>query len=320
VLTIALVAGVESLLSAVAVDKLHDGPRSDLNRELVAQGAANTVSGLLGGLPVTGVIVRSSANVAAGGRTRASAVLHGVWVAGFVLLAAGLLEMIPMAALAGVLVVVGLRLISLAQIKTYARHRELPAYLVTAVGVVATDLLTGVALGLAVAVATMLWRLARCEITVAPAGDGGWRVGISGTLAFVCAGRMARALAPIPAGVPVVVELHLDYLDHGAFAALRDWQQAHARTGGTVTVREVRDGWFARAGTGRLGSARPAPCPRRGGPGRAGSAATDSPPGSATSKRSWPRSCSRTCANWSATAKRPAISSSPAPTRASCPT
>ncbi|AEV87725.1 transporter [Actinoplanes sp. SE50] len=157
VLTIALVASVESLLSAVAVDRMHDGPRARLNRELVAQGAANTLSGLLGGLPVTGVIVRSSTNVAAGARSRASAILHGVWIAVFVLFCAALLETIPMAVLAAVLIVVGVRLIDPAQIRTHARHRELPAYLVTASGVVLVDLLTGVALGVLTAVA---WRRA----------------------------------------------------------------------------------------------------------------------------------------------------------------
>lgn len=218
VVTIALVAGVESLLSAVAVDKLHDGPRADLDRELIAQGAANTVSGLLGGLPVTGVIVRSSANVAAGARTRASAILHGVWIAVFVLLAAGLLEMIPMAALAAVLIVVGLKLIDPGQIRTYARHRELPAYLVTAGGVIATDLLTGVALGLGVAALTMVWRLARCEVRAvsssptSSSSSSEWRVTITGTLAFICTGRLTRGLAAVPAGAAVVVELHLDYL------------------------------------------------------------------------------------------------------------
>ncbi|MBX4378057.1 carbonic anhydrase, partial [Mycobacterium tuberculosis] len=73
VLTVALIASVESLLSAVAVDKMHDGPRSRFNRELIGQGSANMVSGALGGLPVTGVIVRSTANVAAGARSQWSA-------------------------------------------------------------------------------------------------------------------------------------------------------------------------------------------------------------------------------------------------------
>lgn len=258
VLTIALVASVESLLSAVAVDRLHDGPRARLNRELVGQGAANTVSGLLGGLPVTGVIVRSSTNVGAGARTRVSSILHGVWIAVFVLLCAGLLESIPMAALAGVLVVVGLRLISLAQIRTYIRHRELPVYLITAGGVVAADLLTGVALGLAAAVLVMIWRVARCEVRVAGAA-GEWTVAISGTLAFVRSGRVARRLAAIPPGGRVAVELHLDYLDHGAFQVIADWQDAYEKAGGTVVVRETHDGWFARATDGRLGDGKSTP-------------------------------------------------------------
>ncbi|MEV6595689.1 bifunctional SulP family inorganic anion transporter/carbonic anhydrase [Actinoplanes sp. NPDC051346] len=256
VVTIALVASVESLLSAVAVDRLHDGERADLNRELFAQGAANTVSGVLGGLPVTGVIVRSSTNVAAGARTRASAMLHGLWIAVFVLLFGALLERIPLSALAAVLVVVGLRLVSLAQIKTYIRHRELPTYLVTAFGVIFTDLLTGVALGMATAVLLMLVRLARCEITRTSPAPGRWTVVITGTLAFVGAGRVARELSVLPPGESVELELHLDYFDHGAFEAIQDWREAYERGGGRVQIREVHDSWFQRATVGRLGVAR----------------------------------------------------------------
>ncbi|MFG1882830.1 SulP family inorganic anion transporter [Micromonospora sp. NPDC049102] len=262
VITIALVASVESLLSAVAVDRMHDGARANLDRELIAQGAANAVSGTLGGLPVTGVIVRSSANVAAGARTRASTILHGVWIAGFVMAGAVLLEMIPMAALAAVLVVVGLRLVSLAQIRTYARHRELPVYVVTAVGVVATDLLIGVGLGMATAVLFMLWRLARCDIHVTEPNHGSWLVSITGTLAFVASGRLTRRLAALPPGQHVELELHLDYLDHGAYETIRDWQGAYTRAGGTVQVSEVHGSWFHRAGTDGLGTGkRPVRCP-----------------------------------------------------------
>ncbi|RSM51263.1 carbonic anhydrase [Actinoplanes sp. ATCC 53533] len=259
VLTIALVASVESLLSAVAIDKLHDGKRANLNRELLAQGAANTVSGVLGGLPVTGVIVRGSTNVAAGARTRASTVLHGCWIAVCVLLFAGVLERIPLAALAAVLVVVGLRLVSLAQIKAYVRHRELPTYLVTALGVICTDLLTGVVLGMATAVLFMLARLARCEIHRSSPGPGRWLVVITGTLAFIGSGRVARELAAVPPGESVELELHLDYLDHGAFETIQDWRDAYRRGGGRVHIEEVHDSWFHRATFGRLGGARSHP-------------------------------------------------------------
>lgn len=120
VLTLTVIASVESLLSAVAVDKLA-GTRSDLDRELFGQGAANTASGLLGGLPVTGVIVRGSTNVAAGARTRASAILHGVWVLLFVLLLAGVIERVPMAALAGLLVFIGLQLVRIEDVRSADR-------------------------------------------------------------------------------------------------------------------------------------------------------------------------------------------------------
>jgi carbonic anhydrase len=124
VVMIALIASVESLLSAVAVDKLHSGARSDLNRELIGQGAANIASGALGGLPVTGVIVRGSTNVTAGAQTRASAFLHGVWVLLFVVLLAGVIENIPLAALAGLLVHVGAKLVNLHDIRQVSKHQR----------------------------------------------------------------------------------------------------------------------------------------------------------------------------------------------------
>lgn len=262
VVTIALVASVESLLSAVAVDKLHDGPRANLNRELVAQGTANLVSGALGGLPVTGVIVRSSANVAAGARTRVSTVLHGVWVAVFVLLFTDVLELIPLPALAAVLVVVGVRLVNLAHLRTFARHRELPAYLVTAGGVVLADLMVGVALGIGVALVLTLYRLARCDIRCTGSDPGRWLVTVTGTLAFVTAGRLTRELGTVPPGQAVDVELRLDYLDHGAYEAIEDWRQAYERDGGTVRVREVHHGWLHRATAGRLGDGKSTAQPR----------------------------------------------------------
>jgi carbonic anhydrase len=256
VLTVALVASVESLLSAVAVDRMHDGPPARLNRELVAQGAANTVSGVLGGLPVTGVIVRSSTNVAAGARSRAATILHGAWVAAFVLLCAGLLELIPMSALAAVLIVVGMRLVRLSHLREYTRHRELPVYLVTAAGVVLTDLMTGVAVGVALALLVALYRLARCEIRCQQRRPDEWVVRISGTLAFFGVARLARELSIIPPGLSVDVELHLDYLDHGAYTTIENWHQSYLRGGGRVHIREVHDSWFYRATAHRLGGAK----------------------------------------------------------------
>jgi len=235
VLTVALVASVESLLSAVAVDKLHAGKRSNLDRELIGQGAANAVSGALGGMPVTGVIVRSSTNVAAGARTRASAIMHGLWIAVFVLAAGAMLELIPMAALAGVLLVTGLRLVQLAHIRTLRRHDELLVYVVTAAGVAVLGLAEGVLAGLVLALGRVLYRLARATVT-ATEQDGVWTVRIQGTLVFLGVASLIRTLRTIPAGAPVRVELRVNHLDHAAYEAIEDWRRGHLARGGSVEL------------------------------------------------------------------------------------
>src|SRR5699024_8064510 len=111
VAAVAMVASVESLLAAIAVDRMHSGRRGQLNRELCGQGAANAVSGALGGLPVAGVIVRSTANVRAGARSPLATILHGVWILLFVALFAHVVELIPMPALAALLVFIGTRMV-----------------------------------------------------------------------------------------------------------------------------------------------------------------------------------------------------------------
>ncbi|MEU4446884.1 SulP family inorganic anion transporter [Actinosynnema sp. NPDC050801] len=249
VLTVAVVASVESLLSAVAVDKLHDGPRADLDRELIAQGTANAVAGALGGLPVTGVIVRSSTNVTAGARTRASTVLHGLWIAVFVLALGSVLELIPLAVLAGVLLVVGVRLVSVRRMRALWRHGEFSAYAVTLVGVVALGLVEGVLLGVAAAALRSLHRLTRSSVRIEQEPDS-WRVVIRGSLVFLGAGRLVRGLRAIPLGQRVVLELHIDFLDHGAYEAIDDWRVGYERLGGHVEVDEVHDTWFSKARRG----------------------------------------------------------------------
>lgn len=249
VLMIAAMASIESLLSAVAADKLHNGPRANLNRELVGQGAANMVSGSLGGLPVTGVIVRSSVNVKAGARTRASAVLHGVWILLFVVFLAGVLRTIPLAALAGLLVYVGARLVDLNHIRAVRRHGDLLVYLATLAGVVFLDLMSGVLLGLGVAAVLTLRRLLWSGIRAERDGDG-HRIVVEGALAALSIPRLSTVLGTIPPGATVTLELVVDYLDHAAFDTLTAWQQAHERTGGTVFVEELGHPWFARGKAG----------------------------------------------------------------------
>ncbi|WP_410672614.1 SulP family inorganic anion transporter [Amycolatopsis sp. cmx-4-68] len=244
--TIALIAGLESLLSAVSVDKLRGGPRTDLDRELIGQGAANVAVGALGGFPVTGVIVRSMTNYEAGARTRMSAMLHCAWILAACLLFTGALRLIPLAALAALLVYVGAKLVNLHGLKEVRRHGDLPVYAVTLAGAVAVNLLTGVAAGILLALALMLRRMIFSGIRVERDGER-HRVVVEGALTFLSVPRLTRVLGEVPPHAEVTLELHVDFLDHAAFDCLRGWQQAHS---GPVTVDEIGHPWFERGNAG----------------------------------------------------------------------
>lgn len=234
VITVALIASVESLLSAVSVDRMHNGPRTDFDRELIGQGTANFVSGLIGGLPVTGVIVRSSTNVNAGARSRASSIMHGVWILLFTVPFAELVEEIPTAALAGLLIVIGIQLLKPAHIETAMKHGDLAVYVVTAVCVVFLNLLHGVLIGLALAIVLTGWRVIRAKIEATPDGEE-YRVTVEGAACtFLALPRLTRVLASIPAGAVVTVVISVHYLDHAAHQAISDWQRQFEATGGTV--------------------------------------------------------------------------------------
>ncbi|MEU4313748.1 bifunctional SulP family inorganic anion transporter/carbonic anhydrase [Nocardia sp. NPDC024068] len=252
ILTFALIASVESLLSAVAIDKMHTGPRADFDREMIGQGSANVVSGLLGGLPVTGVIVRSSTNVAAGARSRASAVLHGVWLLVFSVALVSLVEQIPLAALAGLLIVIGVQLVKLAHIRLAHRTGDLLVYAVTLAAVVFLNLLEGVLIGLALAFALLIWRVVRVAVSAEQlGGTDRWLVRIDGSCTFLSLPKLSTTFAAVPAGVPVTVEMTVDFLDHAAYDAITDWARQHESNGGTVDFVEI--------GTARMAKAEEAP-------------------------------------------------------------
>jgi MFS superfamily sulfate permease-like transporter len=249
--TFALVASAESLLSATAVDRMHDGPRTDYNRELLAQGTGNLVAGFVGALPMTGVIVRSATNVNAGARTRLSAVLHGVWLLAAVLLAPGVLGLIPTAALAAVLVHAGIKLLEPSAVRSMWRtnRADVAVYAATVVGIVVTDLLEGVVIGLALALVKLVWETSRLEVEVTAAPDGTQVVDLRGTATFVRLPKLAAALEAIPAGADVRVEVaRLGLIDAACRELLATWRHQHEARGGHVVV----------AGTPGLGDAAPA--------------------------------------------------------------
>ncbi len=157
--TIALVASLETLLCVEATDKLDPRKRvTPTNRELIAQGSGNIISGLIGGLPITQVIVRSSANIQSGGRTKASAIIHVFLLLISVLIIPKLLNKIPLAVLAAVLFIVGYKLAKPALFVTIYKQgwKQFIPFIVTVLGIIFTDLLVGIGLGLAVGIIVIL--------------------------------------------------------------------------------------------------------------------------------------------------------------------
>ncbi|MFF8831766.1 bifunctional SulP family inorganic anion transporter/carbonic anhydrase [Streptomyces sp. NPDC015131] len=264
VLTITLVTSVQSLLSAVAVDKLAAArknttvhvPRSDLDRELAGQGAANIVSGALGGLPVAGVAVRSVANVSAGAVSRHSTMLHGLWIVLAALVLVPVLDLIPLPALAALVMVIGIQMVSITHIRSVTRHREVLVYAVTVSGVVLIGILQGVALGIVVASAVAMHRLTRTRITHRTE-KGVEHIRVRGQLTFLAVPRLTRTLHQIPQGARVVVELDGSFMDHAAYETLQDWQTSHTARGGEVEMTGRAGLRIAEPGAGAHACCRP---------------------------------------------------------------
>ncbi|MEU6040241.1 SulP family inorganic anion transporter [Actinomadura sp. NPDC047616] len=238
VVAFTLICSAESLFSAAAVDRMHDGPRTDYDRELVAQGTGNAVCGALGALPMTAVIVRSSANVQAGARTKASRVLHGVWLLVFAAAFPAVLQAIPLAALAGVLVHAGWKLMPLAQMpRLWREHRGEAVILVcTAVAVVALNLFEGVLLGLLLAVLKTAWETSHVHLDVDDDGTGPIRVRLTGNATFLRLPKMLDTLEGLPHDRRIELDLSgLRHLDHACRTALLNWAETSRDTAGAAS-------------------------------------------------------------------------------------
>ncbi len=215
--TIAVVASIETLLSLQAVDRLDPLKRhSPPDRELLAQGTANAVSGFLGGLPVTAVIVRSGANVAAGGRERFSAFFHGALLFVSVVAAGSLLNRIPLAALAAVLIQVGLNLCKPALFATQVKlgPRQLAPFAITIAAVLALDLLKGVIVGIVVGIMFVLYDNSRRAIIAERDSSGVLRMRFRRDGTFVSKPGIVSALEGVGDGEVVVIDGTGEYLDH----------------------------------------------------------------------------------------------------------
>lgn len=214
--TLAIVASLESMLSVKAVDEIDPRRRTtDKNRELLAQGTGNIVSGMLGGLPVTSVIVRSSANVDSGAESKLSTILHGFWLLVSVALIPAILNLIPLSALAAVLIATGYKLTKpkLFIVRYKQGWSQFVPFVVTVVAILFTDLLEGIVIGLAVGFAFVIARNFRTAITFACEGED-CLVRARRNLYFIHKYELQQALERVPDDANLLIDLSsTNYVD-----------------------------------------------------------------------------------------------------------
>lgn len=226
--TITIVASIESLLSIEACDKLDPYRRiTPLNRELKAQGIGNLISGLIGGLPVTSVIVRSSANINSGAQSKASSIAHGVLLITTFLFIPGLLKMIPLASLAGILIIIGFKLTKPAlyqQIYRQGISQFLP-FIVTVVAVVFTNLLQGVFLGILVGLFFILKTNFK-QAVIMVNDDNNYLIKFTKDVSFLHKAALRENLGKIPRDSQLTVDgSQSQFMDHDILETLIDFQE-----------------------------------------------------------------------------------------------
>lgn len=242
-LTMAVVASLETLLSVEAADKLDPHRRTTpKNRELVAQGVGNMVAGLLGALPVTQVIVRSSTNIQSGGQTKLSTMLHGLWILLALVLFPGLLGMIPLAALAAILLQVGYKLAKPALFKTMWQGgwMRFTPFVATVLGVVFLDLLQGVGLGMAVALFIILrnnYKVPFHVVERSAAPGTPIRIALGEETSFLNKASIQRALDELPPQSRIIIDVSRTVaLDADIQEMLADGAQRASEQGSVVEV------------------------------------------------------------------------------------
>jgi MFS superfamily sulfate permease-like transporter len=235
-LTIAIVASIETLLCLEAAGKMDPMKRyASGNKELQAQGIGNILSGFIGGLPMTSVIVRTSANVSSGAKTKISAIAHGVFLLVAVMLIPALLNKIPLAALAAILIMVGYRLASpsvFAHMWKNGKFQFIP-FILTVLAVVFTDLLKGVAIGMVISIIFILrgnMKLAYFFKKEDHKEGSKIKIKLAQEVSFLNKAAIKQTLVHLPAGAQVMIDASdTVYIDHDVLELIRDFVQAGAK-------------------------------------------------------------------------------------------
>ncbi|MFD9039251.1 SulP family inorganic anion transporter [Streptomyces bottropensis] len=263
ILTFTVIASAESLFTAAAVDRMHNGPRTRYNTELIAQGAGNTISGLLGALPITAVVARSSANVQAGAKTRLSRTLHGLWLLAFALLLPQVLALIPISVLAGVLVHSGWKLFAPDEFpKMWRQDRgEFAVMTLTTLVITVTALLEGVLFGLAAGVVLAALRMSQTVVRQHIEDDTA-KVVMAGNATFLRLPKLIDALEDAAASGKPRIRLDLlgvTHLDHACRSQVEEF--VAQQRGAGVRVELLMPDLTRPPGAKEEPEATPAPAP-----------------------------------------------------------
>ncbi len=239
--TIAIVGSLESLLSLDATDKLDPAKRiASPNQELKAQGWGNMLAGLIGGLPMTAVIVRSSANINAGGKGKLSAVFHGVLLLLSVVFFAPYLNYIPLAALAAVLIHVGLKLNKLSIYKNAIKlgaNQYIP-FFATIIVILLTDLLKGISFGIVVGLIFVLKSNFRSGCILSNVGNN-YMIQITRNLYFFNKAQLRRTLQYLPSDINLIIDgTNVDFIDNDILITFKDFCETAKENNISVTLKQ----------------------------------------------------------------------------------
>lgn len=243
-LIITFIASAETLLTSNAIDKMCERSKTDYNKEIIAQGIGNSLSGLVGGLPITGVIVRSAANINADAQTRFSTIMHGIWIILFVTFFPQVLNFIPQASLAAILVYTGYKLVDIKAAKHlyHLSKGEFTIYIITLVSILFTNLFEGILIGFGAALAKSVFKMLKVHINVVEdEEENKVIVKLSGNIIFLQLPQLIEIFEQLPTDKNIYIcAERLHFMDHACVDFIRDWELAKSCSDNEIQVDWTR--------------------------------------------------------------------------------
>ncbi len=233
-LIITFIASAETLLTSNAIDKMSPKSKTDYNKEIIAQGIGNSISGLVGGLPITGVIVRSAANINAEAQTRFATILHGVWILLFVTFFPQILNYIPQASLAAILVYTGYKLVDVKAAKYIFNlsKGEFAIYVITLVSILFTNLFEGILIGFGAALAKSFFKMLEVHATIEEnQEENKILVKLTGNIIFLQLPQLIEIFDHLPQDKSIYIcAERLHFIDHACIDFIHEWENSKKGT------------------------------------------------------------------------------------------